>query len=256
MGREEMLAGRQPFALAGSGADAVLCLHGFTGSPGIYRKLAPRLQAAGFAVEVPLLPGHGTQPQDMTGVTLADWQAAAEAAYQSLAARYQRVHLVGLSLGGALACTLAAAHPALTSLVLLAPAFAVNPFILERLGLTDEAAAAAPDAIVPLPTRQPDGGAMDECIFGYGGFPRCAMQQLKAAGRAARGCCGQITVPTALFYTAADKIVDPAACQAAAAGMPALRELTRLEQSEHNLLLGCDRAAVEQQVLHFLTRAE
>ena len=254
MGHEEMLAGRLPFELHTTGEDAVLCLHGFTGSPGIYRKLTKQLHAAGFAVSAPLLPGHGTQPTDMVQITVDDWLQAAETAYSTLKARYSKVHLVGLSLGGALACALAADHPELHSLVLLAPAFAVNPWITQRLGLSEPQPAADSDRIVPLPTRQPDGGEMDECIFGYNGFPVAAMLQLRQAGQLARQCCSAVHTPTCVIYTAADRVVDPAACEQMAQTIPGLQQLIRLPKSEHNILLGCDRLQAGQQILQFLCR--
>ena len=48
--------------------------------------MAPWLRArlAMFTVELPLLPGHGTQIEDMLDTRWADWSAAAESAYAEL----------------------------------------------------------------------------------------------------------------------------------------------------------------------------
>ena len=43
----------------------MLVLHGFTGSPVSMRPLAEVFADAGFAVELPRLPGHGTAVEDM-----------------------------------------------------------------------------------------------------------------------------------------------------------------------------------------------
>ena len=48
------------------GPDGVLVLHGFTGSPHSVRPLAANFAEAGLAVEMPLLPGHGTTVHDMS----------------------------------------------------------------------------------------------------------------------------------------------------------------------------------------------
>ena len=62
-------------------------LHGFTGNPSSMRGVAEALAAAGFAVELPLLPGHGTTVEDMLTTGFSDWAGAAEAAYLDLAGR-------------------------------------------------------------------------------------------------------------------------------------------------------------------------
>src|SRR5688572_17767016 len=50
-----------PFEL-GSGDDACLLLHGFTGSPWDMRPLGERLSERGYAVRAIRLPGHGSTP--------------------------------------------------------------------------------------------------------------------------------------------------------------------------------------------------
>ena len=268
MGREDMLRGRNPFELTGDNGEVVLCLHGFTGSPGNYRKLARKLNEAGYTVSVPVLPGHGTEPSDMIGVDEHDWLQAAENAYQELRETYEIVHVVGLSLGGALSAKLASLHSEISSLILLAPAFAINPFIATRLGLTDEHAHsqndkttsenctdrpnAQPGRMISLPARQPKGDDMDECIFGYDSFPASSAKALHGAGAMARQCCGQITVPTLVIYTAADMVVDPAACEQMSAEIPGIKQVVCLKESEHNVLLSNDRAEVYDLVQQFL----
>ena len=54
-----VLPGAEPWSAPG-GPHGALVLHGFTGCPQSMRGLAQALAAAGFAVELPLLPGHGT----------------------------------------------------------------------------------------------------------------------------------------------------------------------------------------------------
>ena len=71
------------------------------------RGLAEAFAAAGFAVELPLLPGHGTSVDDMATTTFADWSEAVERAYADLAARCDRVVVAGLSMGATLAAWLA-----------------------------------------------------------------------------------------------------------------------------------------------------
>jgi carboxylesterase len=86
----------------------VLLLHGFTGSPASIRPWGEFLATKGYAVEVPLLPGHGTRWQDMNQTTWQDWYAGAGRAFDKLLAENRRVVVGGLSMGAALALMLAA----------------------------------------------------------------------------------------------------------------------------------------------------
>ena len=103
----------------------MLVLHGFTGSPVSMRPLAEALADAGFAVDLPRLPGHGTAVEDMIETGWDDWLTEAERALTALQGRLPdgKVVVAGLSMGGALTAALAEGHPELAGIVLInAPA--------------------------------------------------------------------------------------------------------------------------------------
>src|SRR6267378_65406 len=106
-----ILPGAEPFSAPG-GPHGALVLHGFTGNPSSMRGVAEALAAAGFAVELPLLPGHGTSVEDMITTGFADWSSTVEQAYLELAGRVASVVVVGLSMGGTLAAWVTARNPA------------------------------------------------------------------------------------------------------------------------------------------------
>src|SRR5436190_8098464 len=97
-----LIPGAEPWSHTGQGPHGALVIHGFTGNPGSMRGLAEAFAAAGFHVEMPLLPGHGTTVDDMVPTRWADWAAAADDAYRAIAARADKVVVAGLSMGGAL----------------------------------------------------------------------------------------------------------------------------------------------------------
>ncbi len=103
------MAGAEPFSAPG-GPHGALVVHGLTGNPSSMRPLAEALAGAGFAVEAPLLPGHGTSVDDMATTRFPDWAAALEESYLELAGRTDSVVVAGLSMGGTLAAWLAARH--------------------------------------------------------------------------------------------------------------------------------------------------
>jgi carboxylesterase len=108
------IEGAQPWSSTGEGEAArtgVVVLHGFTGNPNSTRPLGQRLAAEGYRVEVPRLPGHGTNVRDLGRTRYGDWVAAAERTVEEVAAETDRLVLVGLSMGGTLTLDIAARRP-------------------------------------------------------------------------------------------------------------------------------------------------
>jgi len=91
---------------------AVLCLHGFTGTPWEVAPLARALGSAGFAVSVPLLEGHGEDTAALAATTWRDWLSSAEEAFDRLRVEAGGpVAIAGFSMGGLLALRLARLRP-------------------------------------------------------------------------------------------------------------------------------------------------
>ncbi len=117
-----VLPGAEPFRHQGGPIGVLLC-HGFTGSPQSLRPWADHLVAAGYSVNLPLLPGHGTTWQDMNRTQWADWYDCLEVALGQLRSSCERVFVMGLSMGAALSLRLAQKHGAdVAGLVLVNPA--------------------------------------------------------------------------------------------------------------------------------------
>lgn len=117
------------------GPVGVLMIHGYTATTAEVRPLGKLLHERGYTVAGPLLPGHGTTPQDLNRQRWTDWTATVEQAYRELAARCERVFIAGESMGAVLALYLASEHPELEGLMLYAPALQVprDRVILGRL---------------------------------------------------------------------------------------------------------------------------
>lgn len=114
-----------PIDLHGHGKErALLLLHGFSSSPAVYRELLPSLPAYD-AIICPTLPGHGESIAAFTMVKASDWISFTERVCEKLVSNYQRVDVLGLSLGGLLACHLSQRFK-LHHLYLLAPALVVQ----------------------------------------------------------------------------------------------------------------------------------
>jgi len=95
----------RPFSLEG-GSTGVLLIHGFSGVPGEMRGLGDYLAAHGYAVECPLLAGHGSTQEHLATTTWRDWMASAQEGLARLRTRCSTVTIVGFSMGGAIALRL------------------------------------------------------------------------------------------------------------------------------------------------------
>jgi carboxylesterase len=117
----------------GSTERALLLLHGFSSTPAVYRKLIPAIKNYD-AIVCPALSGHAETIQAFSQSTAADWLQSARLACEKLTKTYQKVDVLGLSLGGLLACELSK-HYQLNHLFLLAPALKLNMRTELMLGL-------------------------------------------------------------------------------------------------------------------------
>jgi carboxylesterase len=90
------------------GAEAVLLVHGLTGTPAEMRHVAKRLAQRGFSVLCPTLAGHCGSLAELKRSRWQDWYASVERAFEALAARHVRVYVSGLSMGALLALRLGA----------------------------------------------------------------------------------------------------------------------------------------------------
>jgi carboxylesterase len=97
---------RSPFTFDSESAhDAVLLIHGFTGSTYDTFGLGEYLASLGFRVRGVLLPGHATEPADLNKVSRRDWLNTIEAEWAGLTGRK---HIIGLSVGGVVGAYLTA----------------------------------------------------------------------------------------------------------------------------------------------------
>jgi carboxylesterase len=111
----------RPYA-GGSGPTGVLLCHGFCGSPKSMIGWAHHLEAAGFRVLLPRLPGHGTTWQELNQTSWIDWYSSVDDAFAGLYAQCDQVFVAGLSMGAALALRLAEQHgPLVSGLALVNP---------------------------------------------------------------------------------------------------------------------------------------
>ncbi|MBC8088888.1 MAG: alpha/beta fold hydrolase [Phycisphaerae bacterium] len=125
VGSDGIVVGAGPINMDGNPRCAALLIHGFGDTPQSMRVLAESLHRAGWTVHVMLLPGHGRPLAEYAKSTAAEWEHAVRSKFDELRRSHQTIVLCGISMGAALATLLAADHPDIPALVLLAPYLAM-----------------------------------------------------------------------------------------------------------------------------------
>lgn len=97
-----------------------LLIHGFMGSPKELRPLGRALAEAGIDAHAPRLPGYASELGTLDRKRAEDWIDAANHAWDEVVARHERHILLGFSMGGAVALSVASRLPP-DRLILLAP---------------------------------------------------------------------------------------------------------------------------------------
>jgi len=104
----------------------VLLIHGLSDSPFSMKDIGQKMAESCFLVRTILLPGHGTRPGELLGVTAEDWIRTARFALETMKQEVTHVYLGGFSTGANLSVWLALNDPAVRGLILFSPAFALK----------------------------------------------------------------------------------------------------------------------------------
>ena len=245
----DVLPGAEAWSSPGGGPHGVLVSHGFTGNPSSMRPLAERFAEAGFAVELPRLPGHGTTVEDMLTTRWDDWIGEAEAAYGRLRARLGpdgRIVLAGLSMGGAIVCRLAADHQEVAGVVAVNPAGEppAESFLDVLRGAID-------GGVTTFESIGSDIAKPGVAESAYDATPIAPLLSLMEATIALAADVGDIRCPMLLCTSPQDHVVPPSASDFLAANTGGPVERVVLERSYHVATLDFDAEEIERRAVEF-----
>ena len=239
--------GAEPFSAEG-GPHGALVLHGLTSHPASVRGLAAAFAAAGFAVECPRLPGHGTVIDEMVPTRFSDWAEVAEAVYTDLAARVDKVVVAGLSMGGALTAWLASRHPEIAGIVCVNPIVEPSPPMQELLRAAIDQGQEFVDSIgsdIAAP------GIVEDT---YDRVPLRALLSLFDAIAEFQPGLANIECPVLLITSAQDHVVVPSNSDHFAATVRGPVERVTLERSYHVATLDLEHEDLESRAVEFATK--
>lgn len=228
-------------------AAKALVLHGLTSTPESVRSLALGLEAAGFEVSSPLLPGHGTTADDLESTGWPAWAEAVEAELARLSTGNERVVVAGLSMGGSLACHLAATHASD-----VAGLIAINPFIDPPAPSFREALRGMVEAGFPrAPSIGGDAADPEAEEVGYDELPIASLLSLCEGLDGLLPRLPLITCPTLLFTSRVDHVVPTVSSDMLAERVAGPLERVWLERSWHLATLDYEGEEVARRAIDF-----
>ena len=246
-------SGAAGFMLPATTGRGLLLLHGSGDSPQSLRYLASALNAAGYAIHAPLLPGHGRTPRAFASASASDYRAEAGRALAEVVSQNRWTGVVGLSMGAAIATSVVSKSPSVNALVLLAP-YMIPP---TGVRLTSKTAPLW-SSLVPYvkgrgaaSVHDPIAGAESRA---YGTFSSGALGALVDAADAGFRALPTIRVPTLIINSAHDNRIPRALAERVVRTVQAPLEQHWLEGCGHVITVDYCKDAVAQLVLAFLAR--
>jgi carboxylesterase len=238
-------------------APAVLGFHGFTGTASELRPLVDRIAAEGYAVHVPLMPGHGARADVLQDTTFDAWAAAMRAHAESFAAQHGKIVMLAFSMGTLVAMHIAAEKPPwLAGLVVMGNALELHPYASLPFSIVDRFGFTVPDWYF-VKVRHADMSDREAAkkITAYDRHPLRAAFEVYRAGRRVREEVARIACPTLVLHGARDLVCRPRAAKWLASNIGAKDvTLSFFAKSGHVIAADLERDHVAREVLAFIAR--
>lgn len=239
----------EPFFFSGNKDIAILFIHGFTASPSEVYPVAKLVhQTSGATVSGVLLPGHGSHPRFLNRTTWRDWYSTVESESKYLLANYEKVYVVGLSLGGLLAMYLGGNIPELKGGV------AINPPI--RLHYDKLLNFLAPlvqwiKPYIPKPVGNQEK-LRKKGRFAYDRTPVKAFRSMmELRGKTLQVLDGYNDMPLLLIQSQNDETVDPKGAKLVKNKVKNI-EFVELEDSKHVATMGEEQYKIAGLIIDFI----
>ena len=238
------------FAFEG-GSTGVLLLHGYTAASPEMRPIGEYLANKGLTVVVPLLPGHGTTPEDLNTRTWREVADAAASELYDLQGKCDRVYVGGLSMGGLLALHLGQRCSGIAGLIPMAAALYLRDPLSRLLPLLRHFISTFPKSKdVHVSIEDP---ASAELIWSYDQNPvRFAAEVLELMHHVRRRL-PQIDLPILAFHGARDRTVPTKAARALGSQTASQDvEVVILKNSGHCLSIDGEREQVADKIWQWI----
>ncbi len=234
------------FFLKGKNGVCVILIHGFTATTVEVRPIAEYLNMEGFSVNAPLLPGHGTSPEDLNRQSWKNWVEAVVEVYTQCKPEHNSIFLGGESMGGVITCYLAAMFPEIKGILLYAPALKVENLAYSKYIRFFR-------KVIPKKNIKE---IKEKDVFPWQGYkvnPTRAAYQMYLLQKNTRKNLNKIKQPVIIFQGKFDKTISPEGPKLIYNNIDSSnKELVLLENSEHCVLLDKDFKYLARKTFDFI----
>ncbi|MBN1658868.1 MAG: alpha/beta fold hydrolase [Anaerolineae bacterium] len=234
------------------GPVGVLLIHGYTGSVAETRPMGEYLAARGLTVRCPLLPGHGTTPEDLQSIYWREWTDEVEASLADLRAHSGQVFIGGLSLGSLLTLWLGAHHPEVAGLIAMAPAVKVSNRLMPLTVAARHVLKRNPMGAMEDDLVDPEGAGRQ---WSYDELPLWGAGEVYLLQRVVMRALPSIRLPILIFQGRRDVHCAPDAAQILHDKIGSTdKRIVWLETSGHNILVDAERQFVWEESYRWIAQ--
>jgi carboxylesterase len=236
----------KPFFFEGSNK-ACLLIHGFKGSPGQMRYLGEFLhREGGYTISGILLPGHGSSEDKMEESDWEDWLNSARKEYEGLAQDYDKVYVVGLSMGGLLSLILAEEYKLDRVISIASP-----------MKIFDKLAYFTPVLRYFKRFKGDKQGLIqsveDEYDVYYNSTPLATVPSLLKLMKMAKDNLFKVSAPILIIQSRDDETVKPISAEIIYQGVSSQdKEILWLNEGGHVCTINGDKKIIHNKILEFL----
>ncbi|PLT33584.1 carboxylesterase [Bacillus sp. V5-8f] len=241
MNKSTVIPGAESYFLKGNSTGILIC-HGFNGTPQSMEFIGQKFAEHGFTVYSIRLKGHGTTVEEMESSRYQDWIRDVEDGYHLLKQTCSKVFVIGQSMGGALALTLAGKVEC-DGVLTINAALNVPEYEQYRHRTTPRF----------IPEGKPDIKDPQAVEITYTQVPIHAIHQLLSLMDIARDSLQKVKCPILLFHSPDDHVV-PHECSFEIYDSVSSKgkSMMSLNNSYHVASLDYDRDAIIEAAIEFI----
>lgn len=247
---KKLLPGAEPFFKEGNPI-GFLFLHGFTATPFEGKYLCDYIyEELNWTISAPLLPGHGTEPKDLIGISWKNWLDCVKNEHGQLHKRCKKIVVCGQSMGGTLALLLASQLP-VDAVITLAGAVLLKDWRLIILPIAKHL------ITYNKKSKGPDiwDKSLKPLIPTYSMYPLMAVEEFVKLLNFTKGNLWQIQAPALLFHSRKDRTIHFSNLEYIYQHISSkIKEMVVLEKSYHLISLDMEREEVYKKIRSFLTK--
>lgn len=217
-------------------------------------ELKQYLENRGVLVATPMLPGHGTKPEDLNKVNGQDWISASEKELENLKKNAEKIFVGGTSLGGNIALILAKDHKVGGIISMGAPIF-FNRGLAMKIGLFLLSAAGLSKLLIKK--RYPSSVPADalEKRRHYLKFPAKSVGDALTVIEQSKQFLPEVNAPILIIQSSHDHLVNPKSAQYIFDSIGSQKkELEWLNHSYHLFILDSKRELIFERIYQFIDK--